>query len=132
MTAYPTMEEIMAEEMSLDGKTVEILLQWKRDCWKDWNNQTQFEQWVNLLILIQRLAYPIFFEKGKKYSYNDTTKTLTIDKDHPSLISTLHEIGHHLYGPSELLACRFSVQLFKAVFPGSFKKLKVDGHRLTL
>jgi hypothetical protein len=48
----------------------------------------------------------------------------------PSIITTLHETGHCLFGKSELLACVWSYQIFKAVFPGDLKKLKWKGHML--
>lgn len=47
-----------------------------------------------------------------------------------SLITLLHELGHHFYGESELQACRFSVWLFREAFPKSYAKLEWDGHVL--
>lgn len=64
------------------------------------------------------------------YTYNPSNKTIYLDHHHPSVISTLHELGHHLYGESELLACRFSVWLFKEGFPRDYAKLKWNGHML--
>jgi len=54
---------------------------------------------------------------------NSSKKTL-------SLLTLLHELGHHFYGDSELLACRFSVWLFREAFPKSYAKLEWDGHVL--
>ena len=127
------MEEIMAEEMPLPKLFKDILKGWKKRFWKGWNTRPAEEKLQALTSLIQLLTcLEVNIKEGAKYRYFSDTQTIELDSQHPSLVSTLHEIGHHYYGGSELLACRFSVQLFKAVFPGSFKKLKVDGHRLTL
>lgn len=54
---------------------------------------------------------------------NSSRKTL-------SIITVLHELGHHFYGESELQACRFSVWLFRAAFPNAYAKLEWEGHTL--
>ena len=45
-----------------------------------------------------------------------------------SVITFLHEVGHVLYGRSELKACRWSLQLFKKTFPRSFSGLLFERH----
>lgn len=47
-----------------------------------------------------------------------------------SIITGLHELAHHLYGSSELMACAFSIKLFSTFFPNARKKLVWDGHML--
>lgn len=59
------------------------------------------------------------------------TVYLPLDKrivlSRPSIISLLHELGHHLFGPSEYHACRFSYWLFKSCFPSETKRLIWQG-----
>jgi hypothetical protein len=47
-----------------------------------------------------------------------------------SVITFLHEWGHAIHGSSELLACRWSVNLFRKIFPRQFEKLNSSGHML--
>ena len=67
---------------------------------------------------------------GDYYCYNPRTRTIFFDKNHASIISALHELGHHLFGPNELEACRWSIQLYAKIFPKEFSKLKWNGHML--
>jgi hypothetical protein len=46
----------------------------------------------------------------------------------PSVITTLHEVCHYLNGPSEHVACAWSLRLFRECFPNSFTRLKFSGH----
>jgi hypothetical protein len=47
-----------------------------------------------------------------------------------SVVTYLHEFAHALYGHSERTACRWSVNLFRRVFPKQFAKCSRDGHLL--
>ena len=40
-----------------------------------------------------------------------------------SVLTFLHEWGHNLHGSSEYAACWWSINLFRKIFPGNFKKL---------
>jgi hypothetical protein len=64
------------------------------------------------------------------YAFNPSLGALYLDQWHPSIISTLHELGHALNGPSELQACLFSVGLFKAAYPRAYARLVFKGHML--
>jgi len=64
------------------------------------------------------------------YACDYKHQTIYLSDNNPSIISALHEFGHYLYGKSELKACRFSVHLFKEIFPIAYKKLKWEGHML--
>jgi len=44
-----------------------------------------------------------------------------------SVVTTLHEYAHAL-GKNEFDACRWSLNLFKRVFPRQWKRLEFDGH----
>ena len=72
---------------------------------------------------------PIITE-DTEYFYDSKNKTIHIDIHKISIISGLHELAHHLYGKSELKACRWSVWLFKICFPQQYKKLKWSNHLL--
>jgi hypothetical protein len=49
-----------------------------------------------------------------------------------SILTALHEFGHHRFGASELKACRWSVGLFRKVFPRTFARAHFEGHMLVL
>jgi hypothetical protein len=46
-----------------------------------------------------------------------------------SVVTAIHELGHHL-GMDEMAACRWSLNLFKRVWPEQFAKCFVDRHML--
>lgn len=47
-----------------------------------------------------------------------------------SVITYLHEYAHALFGRDEVTACRWSINLFRKVFPRSYSRLEVVGHTL--
>lgn len=49
-----------------------------------------------------------------------------------SVLTFLHEWGHNLHGASEHLACWWSINLFRKIFPSNFEKLlnNANGHYL--
>lgn len=47
-----------------------------------------------------------------------------------SIITTLHEFAHAIYGPSEVQAVRWSINLFKRVWPRQFAEMSEEGHML--
>ena len=77
---------------------------------------------------------PYRWVNGQEYSYllahDNNAGVISVDIGHPSIISSLHELGHHLFGSDEFEACRFAVGLFKAAFPKAFEKLHWKGHLL--
>lgn len=119
--------------------TIKVLKLWKKIHFKNWKNFSPEEQLLKLRFLITVLYLaeennePIpKVEDSYKYAYNPSRNTVYLDTEHPSIISTLHELGHAIHGSSELKACRYSIWLFKTVFPKSFATLKTDGHLLRL
>ena len=60
----------------------------------------------------------------------DGTQYIELNMNKLSIITTLHELYHYLYGGSELEACRFSVWLFREAFPKAYARLVWDGHML--
>jgi hypothetical protein len=47
-----------------------------------------------------------------------------------SFLTFAHEWGHRLFGPSESQACRWSLNLFRKVWPRTFTRFRWDGHML--
>lgn len=135
MQKYPTKKEILTYKPDFKGE-VKILKTWKKSFYKNWNKKNNQEKLGNLTNLINFLAnlhktkVQIKTIEGTDSScYNPRLKTIFIDNS-LSIITTLHEFGHHLFGPDETQACRWSIHLFKKVFPKTFEKLRWEGHML--
>lgn len=139
---YPTQKQILQTKPDISKKIIDATLLWKTNHLKRWRDYSTPEKIKNLHTLINILTTT--HQKENKnykktlkikndliYAYNTDSRTIFLDKNNPSIISTLHELAHHLYGPSELSACRWSVWLFKECFPGLYKKLEWKGHLLT-
>jgi len=61
---------------------------------------------------------------------NQNYHIMTMDRNNPSIISLLHEVGHIIHGKSELEACIYSVSIFKNLFPKEYSRLTWNGHML--
>ena len=61
--------------------------------------------------------------------YIPSMRTIIL-KGRLSVVSYLHEVGHFLFGRSEHQACRWSINLFRRVFPKTFARCHWDGHML--
>ena len=134
ISKYPTKEEILKIPVSFKDKTHEVIKVWSKKYLPEWKVQNTKWKHMALFALIQGLckAYdkPCNIQSGDEYAYGTSNGTLYVDKNKASILSVLHEFGHHLYGPSELSACRWSVQLFKISFPKTYESLVWDGHML--
>ena len=62
--------------------------------------------------------------------YVRLTGTIQLTKMAGSVVTYLHEFAHHLLGPCERRACRWSLNLFRRCFPRSFRRLQQVGHTL--
>ena len=136
---YPTKDEILEKRPDLDPEVIKIIKNWKINFIKGWKYTPIKMKLERLELLITEILEKTQ-KKNKKslnlrlsnqYKYNPTTKTLYQNKEKPSIVSALHELAHHIYGPSELTACQWSVWLFKECFPGLYKNLKWKKHTLT-
>lgn len=135
---YPTAKEIMAKPVKFKSSTIDILKVWKQGHYVDrWGTIMNTTRARSLTILANHLLESygitgISINYGDRpYGYDPYMKTLMISSLRPSIISTLHEVKHVIDGPSELLACRWSIWLFKEVFPKEFDKLEFrDGGHL--
>ena len=139
---YPTQKEILAQKPNISQKIIEATLSWKKYCLKGWKTKTKKHKLLSLEVLIWTIIIKycsqnpkekkqyLHIKNSSQYAYNQKTKTIYQDKNNPSIISALHELGHHLFGSSELTTCRWSYWLFATCFPGLLKKLTFKGHLL--
>ena len=134
MTKYPTKEEILATNPYYNSHITWITEEWAKliSGWKDIDETKKMLSLEFLIYKICRMQKKTMpkIKWSSTYKYNPKTKTMYLDKDKPSIISTLHELGHHLHGASELKACQWSIHLFAEAFPKSYAKLKWKGHLL--
>ena len=136
-TKYPTKEQIIENPIKIKKLTIAIIIIWKKELWSKVKNKKNIEKFYALQELIRKLE-EVYQKPIKEIKYNPETescsykpleKTIVINKS-VSIISTLHEFAHHLYGPSELKTCRWSVEVFKQTFPKAIKNLEWKGHML--
>jgi hypothetical protein len=132
MAIYPTKEKIMAPHTpQFTAEDIETVKNWKKLYFKGWSKLDLGVKITALKHLIHLLSPNVYTVSGETYCYIPNHQPLImLDTENPSILSTLHEIGHARYGSSELKACRFSVWLFKICFPRSFEQLSWDGHML--
>lgn len=131
---YPTREEILAERPMYRWGLFKVLSDWKREFYKHWSNQSDEDKREGLQVLAGMICRlyrapdtpTIYFGEADGYVFAEGTIWLT----KPSIITMLHELGHHLFGQSELHACRFSVWIYQLRFGSAMSKLIWQGHRL--
>lgn len=124
---YPTKEEIMTIEQKFKPEVLKMIKDWKKDEWKETKNDE------SIYFLLTRLSQiynkPLCITNLPTNShYNPVSQTINLHNT--SIISALHEFAHHIFGPDEAKACKWSVWLFKKTFPNSFKELRWKGHML--
>lgn len=135
---YPTPEEIMSTDVEFDDATLRTTEAWKVEVWYPARQASDEHRFEALKALIMRLANDlgnpltaVRWEPDEPLklggSYADGTVTLY---GKPSVITALHELGHHITGRGEADACAWSVHLFRLTFPRAFEKLSWNGHRL--
>lgn len=125
---YPSPEEIMNPIVAFKPVTVNAVMDWKLNFFPNWNTKSNEEKLTALEYLIQKLCVVYGENVGvnkysDRFSFSGDENTINLDKENPSIVSTLHEFRHKINGSSEASACRWSVQLFKKCFPKSFDKL---------
>lgn len=137
MPIYPTKEEILTNPPKIKASTIQIVKDWKIRNWPQYRNQTNNSKSIiiaHLLIELSRhYEKPVSISQVSSISasaYNPITKTIILDPNKPSIISALHELGHHLFEASELKACRWSITIFKKIFPIAYSRLVWNGHLL--
>lgn len=127
--SYPTAKEIMDPPVLFNDKALEEMMAWKLRFFPNWNQKKKEEQLEALSCLVKKLC--VVYEVnvsvnkyGDQFCFSPGDNIIHLDKENPSIISTLHEFRHRVNGPDEKSACRWSVQLFKRCFPGAFERLE--------
>jgi hypothetical protein len=138
ISEYPTRDEILAVNQTFKPGVIGLVRNWKAD-WKTAKGADDAHKAMLVQVLAHELsdlynrAHPTvvlaeraFEEHG---TYNATTNVITLSPP-VSIITSLHEIAHHLFGHSERQATTWSVHLFKRVWPKAFARLEWRGHML--
>jgi len=138
MPRYPTPEQIMERRFVYKRGVIPATRSWKRRFfqrrWRNLSDKDKFTVIAYLLTTIDTIYNPNgqgglrSVIPGPRACYIPLEQIIVLDA--PSIVSALHELGHHLFGASELTACRFSAQLFQRVFPRQFNRLTWQGHLL--
>lgn len=151
MPVYPTKEEILAQLYTPTENEYNAVRKWKRTQYnKQWADLSVEQKMERLKMLISNLCesrgiprdqWPILMTSEHPWGYTDEMKLITMGMASPSVISTLHEFGHYLHfsgllegdrALTELVACRYSVGIYKTCFPKSFTKLTWAEHTLVV
>lgn len=91
--------------------------------------------WVlhEALCLIYGVDVPLVIQSGAGCSggsnFNTSTGRITL-RGRLSVVTYLHEFAHALGKLEEREACRWSINLFRRVFPRQFARLRAEGHTL--
>jgi hypothetical protein len=136
-TGYPTAEEIITDPPTHKKEIIEAVRVWKKVMWKEAKNSTDpSRRLYALTMLIEKIANlygkPVavgYVPNRASACYFPAERTIILNKN-LSIITSLHELAHHLFGTSETKACRWSVHLFRKVFPKAYERLEWRGHML--
>ena len=133
---YPTKETILEVELKYKPALLSAIKEWKRTVWKEAKDSTPMNRFdaLKALVMIMATHYnkPVdvhYVPDLASCCYVPLTKTICMNRS-LSIISTMHEFAHHLYGEDETKACKWSVWLFKKTFPKSYEQLTWEGHML--
>ena len=130
----PTKEIILANEVKFRLSTLRLVRQWKEEFykgkWKEVNQNDAIKALIEMLAKNHRTSVEIHMDKGQINAYDSINKTINLDSSKPSIITALHEFAHHIQGPSETDACRWSIWLFIKTFPLAYDSLTWDKHML--
>jgi len=136
--SYPTPTEIMmTPEPTHKPGVIKLTKEWKKEIWKEKKAGTAQEKFEALKTLLERIANEHYSKPVEvtyqpdlpSCCYNMASNRIAINSS-LSIISAMHELAHHLFGPSEKKACRWSVHLFKKTFPRAYANLEWSGHCL--
>lgn len=136
---YPkTVKEVLDDKIAYKTKVLEAMDRFRRA--KPWEGGQKAQQMklrrlnrdlatiykikVPTVVFLEEFAHgPCYFPKGNMIIMNPE------EDGRYSIVTFLHEFGHAL-GKGERSTCRWSINLFRKFFPGSFKKLIPTGHIL--
>lgn len=135
---YPTKEEILQALYLPTQQEIEAIRLWKKSYYKGWaqcSTEEKHDRLEFLLVLLCSIHHKemCLYEVATENHWSHVSTRPAIIKaplNNPSIISLLHELGHHLFGSSELEACRYSVGIFSNCFPKEYAQLTWVGHTL--
>jgi len=146
---YPTKDLIQKYQITIKKEFLDIVRKWKKqnfdNHWRSDNNQMKTGKLIKLVEEVTKgmeYHYREFWPNKEIevvtkvdhycmfFSPNKSKIRIGFDTKNPSIISTLHELGHAFLGFNELKACVFSQAIFTKVFPNQFNKLVWEGHML--
>ena len=132
----PTVAECLDDSMRFRVSTLNALRMyrslkpWRGD---DRERERKLRVLHEALCIIYRVVVPLVVECGGGdsggSSYNGINRTITL-RGRLSVVTYLHEFAHALGKLDEREACRWSINLFRRVFPREFDRLAHDGHTL--
>ncbi|MFT3785522.1 MAG: hypothetical protein QM770_05080 [Tepidisphaeraceae bacterium] len=137
---YPSsMSEVLQPSITFRAATLEAVCRFGRS--RPWNGdlavrQAKFQVVHDELRLLYRKSTVLMFGvmdggcSGGSYFSPRRDEIVLVGR--LSVVTFLHEWAHVLHGPSEVAACRWSIQLFARSFPRQFERLTTDGHVLRL
>lgn len=137
MSNYPeTVSEIIDDAMTFRPSTLEALTHFKNNCPWHGTRERRKKKFYRLhreLCRIYGKETKLIFgvldsSSSGSSTYCPATDTITL-RGKLSVVTFLHEWGHAL-GKDEREACRWSVNLFKRVFPEQFARCLQQGHML--
>lgn len=131
---YPTKTEILKDPRPLFRKEVlDAVSLWKINYFKNWHSKPFSEK----MTALRALSRVICSSYGMTVAPVQASGVTHYDRDRgivclstPSVVSLLHELGHHLFGTSEYHACRFSIWLFIVRFKSQVENLQWQEHQL--
>jgi hypothetical protein len=132
-TKYPTKTTIINCKIVPTKTDIKMTKIWKETIWRMSKNTEEKIKTIKILLQLLSQSHNIKTRtifKSKVPSACYSKKYNTIILNNCSIISALHEMGHAIYGKSELKACSWSIKLFQKSFPIAFKKLTWKGHLL--
>lgn len=139
---YPASLDEVIRDVTYRNETLVALRRFKRAA--PWQGDLvarmiKFRKLHDELCFIYGIDYELCFdpsvvnnESSSQSNCNFVTRTITLHGK-LSVLTFLHEWGHVLKGRSERLACIWSVNLFRKIFPDNFDRLRNNarGHFLT-
>ena len=140
---YPSRQQVIdrMEEIDIE-RYIEVLTDWKKNQYAHkWAAKTTNDKIAALESLVYLVYYQqpnykeakvIYVKIADRYALHTKTNTIILDGRRASILSTLHEIGHAIFGIPEVDACAFSIKLFARVFPNEYSRLEWHGHMLKL
>lgn len=132
---YPSREAIMAEPRPrFRWGLFKAISDWKTLHYHQWSRQDAGQRLMRLTALsnaicrVYGVSAPAISEWEDTDRYDPVERVIYLRE--ASIVSLLHELAHHLFGPSEFHACRFSVWIIQMRFKSMMDHLVWQQHLL--